>query len=135
LSLNYLIQGTYRRHVLGEKHWCGWDETHLRFYTPMSLNKKLEQAGFTSDGWRSMYLIPYKLPRVPGSSKEFLRIDVLSWIDKTLGSVFPYNRLGWNVIVRARASTLVPQRMPLAPTVEVVSVNPMPAICQSLRLH
>ncbi len=132
MSLNYLIQGTYRRHVLGEKDWFGWDETHLRFYTPMSLTKKLARAGFTSDGWRSVYLIPYKLPGVPGSGKKFLRIDLLSWIDKTLGSVFPYNRLGWNMIVRARASTIVPQRMPLPTPVEAVSAGPMPAICQSL---
>ncbi len=135
LSLNYLIQGTYHWHVLGEKNWCGWDETHLRFYTPMSLNKKLAKAGFTSDGWRSVYLIPYKLPGVPGSGKEFLRIDLLSWIDKTLGSVFPYNRLGWNVIVRARASSIVPERVPLTPAIEAVSGTPMPAICQSLHFH
>ncbi|MDQ7783572.1 MAG: class I SAM-dependent methyltransferase [Desulfomonilaceae bacterium] len=133
LSLNYLIQGTYRRRVLGEKNWCGWDETHVRFYTPMSLNRKLAKAGFTSEGWRSVYVIPYKLPGVPGSGKEFLRIDLLSWIDKALGGVFPYNRLGWNVIVRARASSVVPQRAPLTSPIEAVPGSPMPAVCQSLR--
>ncbi|MFH1115675.1 MAG: methyltransferase domain-containing protein [Pseudomonadota bacterium] len=134
MSLNYLIQGTYRRHLLGEKDWFGWDETHLRFYTPMSLTKKLALAGFTSEGWRSVYLIPYKLPGMPGFGKKFFRIDMLSWIDKMLGSVFPYNRLGWNMIVRARASAAVPQRISLPTHMEAVSGAPVPAICRSLRL-
>lgn len=136
LSLNYLLQGTYRRHVIGEKDWCGWDETHLRFYTPMSLNKKLRAAGFQADSWRSVYLIPYKLPAVPGSGKQFLRIDALSWVDKTLGAVFPYNRLGWNLIVRADASRLVPQQIPFSHPVEgQLSENPMLATRQSLRFR
>jgi 2-polyprenyl-6-hydroxyphenyl methylase/3-demethylubiquinone-9 3-methyltransferase len=134
LSLNYLLQGTYRKHVLGEKDWCGWDETHLRFYTPMSLNKKLRLAGFESDGWRSVYLVPYKLPGLPGSGKEFFRIDSLSWIDKTLGGVFPYNRLGWNVIVRATASELVGQRVPFTPALKrEMSGSPVLVTRQSLR--
>ncbi len=114
LSLNFLIQGTYNRVLLKNKDWLGWDETHLRFYTSMSLSKKLNSAGFTARDWRSVYLIPYKLPPVPGSKKKFTRIDILSGIDQLLGGVFPYNRLGWNIIVKAEASGLVPQRLPLA---------------------
>lgn len=114
LSLNFLVQGTYHRVLLKNKNWLGWDETHLRFYTSMSLSKKLNSAGFTPRDWRSVYIIPYKLPPVPGSKKKFTRIDVLSRIDWLLGGVFPYNRLGWNIIVKAEASGLVLQRSPLS---------------------
>ncbi len=107
LSLNYLFQGTYHRNWLGEKDWFGWDPTHIRFYTPMGLDGKLKEAGFSAASWRSVYLIPYKLPGIPGSGKQFLRIDALSWVDRRLGSIFPYNRLGWNIIVSALASPLV----------------------------
>jgi len=117
LSLNFLIQGTYRRHVLGEKEWFGWDETHLRFYTPISLSSALRGAGFEPVAWRSAYIIPYRLPRLPGSKRQFLRIDALSWIDRALGGMFPYNRLGWNIIVKAQSSELVKQRVPLWPLV------------------
>jgi 2-polyprenyl-6-hydroxyphenyl methylase / 3-demethylubiquinone-9 3-methyltransferase len=125
LSLNYLIQGTYRRRWLGEKDWYGWDPTHLRFYTPMSLDLKLKDAGFRSTGWRSVYIIPYKLPAPPGSGKEFLRIDALSWIDQRLGGIFPYNRLGWNIIVRAEASPLVSSRLGV-PAELRASLPPLP---------
>ncbi len=107
LSLNYLLQGTYHRNWLGEKDWYGWDPTHLRFYTPMGLHGKLKDAGFSAATWRSVYLIPYKFPAIPGSGKQFLRLDALSWVDRRLGSIFPYNRLGWNIIVSALASPLV----------------------------
>jgi 2-polyprenyl-6-hydroxyphenyl methylase/3-demethylubiquinone-9 3-methyltransferase len=115
LSLNYLIQGTYHRVLRRDKEWFGWDETHLRFYTPMNLHKKLQIAGFRSVAWRSVYLIPYKLPALRSSDKRFVRLDALSWIDRKLGGIFPYNRLGWNIIVRADASRRVAQRVPLAP--------------------
>jgi 2-polyprenyl-6-hydroxyphenyl methylase / 3-demethylubiquinone-9 3-methyltransferase len=111
LSLNYLIQGGYHRHVLGNKEWFGWDDTHVRFYTSMELTRKLEQTGLTPTAWRSVYLIPYKLPPVPGSKKQFLRLDILSHIDRMLGWIFPFNRLGWNIIVQARASDLVQERL------------------------
>lgn len=117
LSLNFLIQGGYHRGFLGNKSWFGWDETHLRFYTPMSLNKKLKQTGFNSVAWRSVYLIPYKLPALPKSRKKYYRLDALSWIDTALGGVFPYNRLGWNVIVKAVTSPAVSQRIPVPPIV------------------
>ena len=38
LSLNYLIEGTYQRLVLGNEDWCGWDSTHLRFYSHSAWN-------------------------------------------------------------------------------------------------
>lgn len=116
LSLNFLLQGTYNRYILGNRDWCGWDETHLRFYTFVGLTRKLKRAGFASKDWRSVYIIPYKLPAFPGSTKKFLRLDALSKIDRVLGGAFPYNRLGWNIIVKAEASPLVPQKITLPET-------------------
>lgn len=115
LSLNFLIQGGYRKGLLRERDWFGWDETHLRFYTPMGLNNLLKKAGFRSSAWRSVYLIPYKLPAFPGTDKQFTRVDVLSWVDRALGGVFPYNRLGWNIVVKAEASQLVTQHLGIKP--------------------
>ncbi len=125
ISLNYLFQGTYNRHVLGDKNWYGWDETHLRFYSPISLTRQLKKAGFTAIAWRSAYLVPYKLPALPGSQKKFLRIDALSRVDRVLGGIFPYNRLGWNVVVKAMASPMVIQdaAQPIA-AIDDPSVSP-----------
>jgi 2-polyprenyl-6-hydroxyphenyl methylase / 3-demethylubiquinone-9 3-methyltransferase len=119
LSLNYLLEGSYNRLWLGQRDWMGWDSTHVRFYTPMILSRKLRRAGMQRFSWRSVYLIPYKLPSLPGSSKEFLRLDGLALVDRLLGSIFPYNRLGWNIVVRARASSLVPNRVSIARPVPI----------------
>lgn len=135
LSLNYLIQGTYRRQLMGDKQWFGWDETHVRFYTPMSLDRKLRQAGFASQAWRSAYIIPYKLPALPGSKRQFLRIDVLSLVDRSLGWIFPYNRLGWNIIVKAQASPLVKRPISsLRLVAQEISAMPLPVGGHSVRL-
>ena len=130
LSLNYLIQATYHRGLRGDKNWFGWDETHLRFYTPISLQKMLKQAGFNIIAWRSAYLIPYKLPRGQGPGRRFIRIDSLSWLDRTLGGVYPYNRLGWNLIVKAQRSPLVAARVPVRPMVDA-GVAPAPSLLTS----
>ncbi|MEW6113071.1 MAG: methyltransferase domain-containing protein [Thermodesulfobacteriota bacterium] len=111
MSINYLLEGTYQRAIRKNHRWFGWDDTHLRFYTPPALASKLRRAGFRPVRWRSAYLIPYRLPRLPGSGKKFTRIDALSWIDKTLGRVFPYNHLGWSIIVKAVARPEVPARI------------------------
>jgi 2-polyprenyl-6-hydroxyphenyl methylase / 3-demethylubiquinone-9 3-methyltransferase len=136
LSLNYLLEGTYQRVIRGEKEWYGWDETHLRFYTPMNLGRKLNRAGFMDFSWRSVYLVPYKLPGPRISQKEFLRLDPLSWIDRGLGRVFPYNRVGWNIIVRGRVSPLVPQRMEFgAPVDERLAAAPLMVTRGALRVE
>lgn len=105
-SLNYLLEGTLQRVILRNRDWFGWDPTHMRFYTPFSLRKKLLEAGFECVTWRSIYLVPYKLPSPPWSEKRFLRIDPLSRIDRLIGKWTPFNRLGWNVIVKARKKVL-----------------------------
>jgi 2-polyprenyl-6-hydroxyphenyl methylase/3-demethylubiquinone-9 3-methyltransferase len=100
-SLNYVIEGGYHRLVKKNRAWFGWDPTHLRFYSPASLGRALRRAGFRVNAWRSVYLIPYKLPRFPGSAKQFTRIDGLSLLDRAVGGVFPFCGLGWNVVVAA----------------------------------
>ena len=101
VSLNYAIESTYHRIIRNERDWCGWDPTHLRFYTPRTLERLLKNAGFRSVDWRSVYIVPYKLPPLPFSNGRFFRIDCLSMVDRALGRRFPFNRIGWNVIIKA----------------------------------
>jgi 2-polyprenyl-6-hydroxyphenyl methylase/3-demethylubiquinone-9 3-methyltransferase len=112
-SLNYLIEGTYYRIIRRDKTWCGWDPTHLRFYTPFSLHQKLRTAGLEPAKWRSVYLIPHKIPAKRSLGRQFIRLEFLTAVDRVAGSVFPYNRLGWNIIVSAHASSLIPTRVRL----------------------
>jgi len=101
ISLNYAIESTYHRIIRNERDWYGWDPTHLRFYTPRTLERLLKNAGFTIVAWRSVYIVPYKLPPLPFSNGRFFRIDCLSQVDRVLGRRFPFNRMGWNVIIKA----------------------------------
>jgi 2-polyprenyl-6-hydroxyphenyl methylase / 3-demethylubiquinone-9 3-methyltransferase len=101
LSLNYLTEGLHHRIARHEKNWYGWDPTHLRFYTPRILERGLKKAGMKCVAWRSAYILPYKLPPLPFSQKQFFRMDSLSLLDSVLGKQFPFNRLGWNIMVKA----------------------------------
>lgn len=125
-SLNYAIEGLYQRTIKGNRKWRGWDPTHLRFYTPMSLRARLQHSGFHDFSWRSVYIVPYKLPPLPTSRKQFLRLDALSWVDRILGRVFPYNRVGWNLIVGARTSDAVPRFIAPPDLTEVALTKPVP---------
>ncbi|WP_051327955.1 class I SAM-dependent methyltransferase [Desulfatirhabdium butyrativorans] len=100
-SLNYLIEGSYHRLLRGNRNWYGWDRTHLRFYTPRSLQQLLRQAGLKPVAWRSAYIVPHKIPAPASSRKAFYRLEFLSNVDHILGSFFPWNRLGWNILVKA----------------------------------
>lgn len=136
MSLNYLLESTYQRHLVGDNQWCGWDETHLRFYSPLRLKKKLDGAGFRNVKWRSVYIVPYKFPAVPGSKKQFSRLDFLSWIDRLLGGIFPYNRLGWNLVVSAETSKLVKRHVPFeAPVEKELAAAPLLVTPCSVRFH
>ncbi len=101
LSLNYLIEGTYQHIIRGAKDWYGWDPTHLRFYTPQRLKTKLKMAGLRCIAWRSIYLIPHKIHATLSSGRRFYRLESLTRIDSLLGRFFPWNRFGWNIIVKA----------------------------------
>lgn len=135
LSLNYLIEGTYHRKVLGDETWQGWDDTHLRFYTSLSLSRMLRKAGLEPQAWRSVYIIPHKIPKPGAQGKAFYRIEAFSWLDKALGAVFPYNRLGWNIIVSAQDSGLVQSQSPSEPVIKrVIPAAPVSVNRESVHL-
>lgn len=135
MSLNYLLEGTYHRKILGEKEWRGWDETHLRFYTSLSLSRILRKAGLEPQAWRSVYIIPHKIPKPGSSGKKFYRIEAFSWLDKTLGAVFPYNRLGWNIMVSAQDSGLALSKSRIDPVIErVMPATPISINRQAIKI-
>lgn len=100
-SLNYLIQGSY--HFLkGDKNWCGWDPTHVRFYNSKSLERKLEVAGFKPIKWFGSYYFPYRiivdrLKIRESFFKPLCLVELLGLYDN-----FPFNFLGWNIGVIAK---------------------------------
>jgi len=100
-SLNFALEGGWRRLVLGQRGWLGWDPTHRRFYSPRALARLLRQAGLTPYAWRGAYILPHKLPLPPGSDRAFRRIETLAALDRPLGRRFPLDRLGWSLMVGA----------------------------------
>lgn len=100
-SLNYLIEGSYQKYRVGNSNWCGWDPTHLRFYTSTSLRSMLRNAGYRTERWASVYIVPYDIVNWMTMLKLDLELPALRYIDLTLGKVFPLNRTGWNIIVKA----------------------------------
>jgi 2-polyprenyl-6-hydroxyphenyl methylase/3-demethylubiquinone-9 3-methyltransferase len=100
-SLTYLIEGSYQRYWRGNPRWLGWDKTHVRFYTPGSLRRKLRQAGYRPSRWAGVYVVPYNLLSWLTLLKFQIEWPALHHIDLTLGRWFPLNRFGWNVVVAA----------------------------------
>jgi 2-polyprenyl-6-hydroxyphenyl methylase/3-demethylubiquinone-9 3-methyltransferase len=100
-SLNYLIEGGYQRFWRRNRNWLGWDRTHVRFYTPASLRRKLGRAGYTTLRWAGVFVVPYDLLSWLFLLKRRIELPALHYVDLTLGRWFPFNRLGWNVIVAA----------------------------------
>lgn len=100
-SLNFLLEGALRRFFLGQRHWRGWDPTHLRFYTPKSLAAECLRAGLRPTAWRSAYLVPHKIPVPRWTGRQYFRVEFLTVIDRLLGRSFPCNRLGWSLMARA----------------------------------
>ncbi|HYT99170.1 MAG TPA: methyltransferase domain-containing protein [Gemmatimonadales bacterium] len=106
LSLNYLLEGTYHRKWLREEHWCGWDPTHVRFYRPGSLRRRLAQAGYRPTRWWGTFIVPYNILSWLVLLRRKIERSSLHRLDLALGGLFPFNRLGWSLMVlaeRARA--------------------------------
>lgn len=99
-SLNYLLEGTYERYWCGNRNWLGWDRTHVRFYDPPMLRQKLERAGYRITDWAGVYLVPYDILSWLSLRKVEIRVEALRYLDRLLGRRFPFNRFGWNVIVK-----------------------------------
>ncbi|MEM2211637.1 MAG: class I SAM-dependent methyltransferase [Nitrososphaerales archaeon] len=99
-SLNYLIEASVN--FLRHKKWCGWDPTHIRFYTSNSLNRKLEMAGFRVIKYFGCYHFPYRLL----TRKMFGRLiekKIFHIIEQSrLCYKFPFNVTGWSIGVVAK---------------------------------
>lgn len=100
-SVNYLLEGAIQRFFLKNRNWRGWDPTHLRFYTPGRLTRLLAESGLRPIAWRSGYLIPHKIPRPFVKERTYIRLELLARLDRVLGRVAPFDRLGWSLMVRA----------------------------------
>lgn len=101
ISLNYLLEGSYQKYWCRNLNWFGWDQTHLRFYTPSLLKERLRNAGYSPVKWAGVYIIPYDILSWASLLKFKFRLDSLHHFDLLFGSRFPFNRLGWSIIVRA----------------------------------
>jgi hypothetical protein len=61
----------------------------------------LGKSGLRPTSWRSSYLVPHKIPIPFGRRRQFLRLGLLTGLDRLLGWVSPFDRLGWCLMVRA----------------------------------
>jgi 2-polyprenyl-6-hydroxyphenyl methylase/3-demethylubiquinone-9 3-methyltransferase len=99
-SLNFLIQGSYN-FLKGNRDWCGWDQTHVRFYSVASLKRKLKSTGFKPVKWFGSYYFPYRILAdrfgIRRDFRFFNFIELLNLYDK-----FPFSIIGWNIGVVAR---------------------------------
>jgi 2-polyprenyl-6-hydroxyphenyl methylase/3-demethylubiquinone-9 3-methyltransferase len=101
-SLNYIIEGSYQKFWCKNPKWYGWDQTHLRFYTPSSLKRKLIDAGYQPEKWASVYIVPYNILSWFFLLKKEIDLPGLHRLDLLFGKSFPFNKWGWNIIVYAR---------------------------------
>ena len=98
-SLNYLIEGTYKKIKNPKVKWLGWDRTHIRFYNPKSLKSLTKNLPVKKIEFRGSYIFPYKLidillDKLIGVKKtKFYVIDVLLMKIKFIG------RFGWNIMM------------------------------------
>lgn len=100
-SLNYLIEGTAFRIFKPHRKWMGWDKTHLRFYTPGLLTAICKDKGFNVTRYASVYIIPYKILRFFTIGKLKWELTFFKFFDLWFGTLFPFNRIGWNIIIEA----------------------------------
>jgi 2-polyprenyl-6-hydroxyphenyl methylase/3-demethylubiquinone-9 3-methyltransferase len=103
LSLNYYIDGGCN-FLRGNMCWCGYDPTHLRFYSFRGLKRKLNKAGFIPLKYWGTYHFPYRflttlLFRRLIEWKGFHLVDLLN-----LNALFPFNLTGYNIGVMAKKS-------------------------------
>ena len=104
LSLNYLIEGGFN-FIRGNKNWCGWDPTHVRFYTPKSLNKELKTIGFEVTKYFGVYHFPYRFISQIIFTKVLER-RVFHFVEALkLYGKFPFDITGWNIRVVAKKIT------------------------------
>jgi 2-polyprenyl-6-hydroxyphenyl methylase/3-demethylubiquinone-9 3-methyltransferase len=101
LSLTFLVEGLYFRVWRGEANWCGWDPTHLRFYTPRSLGRVLRAAGYRPRRRHGFYIVPYRILTYALLFRRWIELPALRYVDLWLGGRWPFNLFGWDVAVLA----------------------------------
>lgn len=101
LSLTFLVEGFFFRVWRGERGWCGWDPTHLRFYTPRSLGRVLRAAGYRPRRRHGFYIVPYRILTYALLFRRWIELPALRYVDLWLGGRFPFNLFGWDVAVLA----------------------------------
>jgi 2-polyprenyl-6-hydroxyphenyl methylase/3-demethylubiquinone-9 3-methyltransferase len=107
-SWNYWAQAP--ANLAADPTWCGWDETHVRFYNLPALKGKLFHAKLKPLKWRSSYLIPYRDWLWQGGlkgrfSRGLQKLDALSVFhmpEVIIGGLFPFNGLGWSIAVHCK---------------------------------
>ena len=60
LSLNFALECFWERIIKRNRHWMGWDETHVRFYTPRRLRQLLSENGLSVCHRNAAYFLPYR---------------------------------------------------------------------------
>jgi len=80
----------------------GWDPTHVRFYSPRSFKKIIQKSGLIVGKWASTYIVPYDILSWMLLKKIEIPLPMLRFVDYGLGKVFPFNKLGWAIIVVCR---------------------------------
>lgn len=101
LSLTFLVESFFFRVWRGETGWCGWDPTHLRFYTPGSLARLLAGAGYRPRRRHGLYIVPYRILTYALLFRRWVELPALRHIDRWLGGRLPFNLFGWDVVVLA----------------------------------
>ncbi len=107
--LNYYVEGSLRKLFYPHRQWVGWDPTHLRWYTPASLRKKMRAAGLVAERFSGSYYLPYEM-----LYKKVLKRDlgggVMTIIDDVFGGTWPFDRHGWSISVRAKKASKRPKK-------------------------
>jgi len=95
VSLNYMIEGTYKKIKNPTKVWLGWDRTHIRFYTPKSLRSLAKGLQLKKTEFRSSYIFPYKILNLIFKSKKikFYKLDLM------LMKLKIFRKYGWNIMM------------------------------------
>lgn len=96
-SLNFCWEGFWERCVKRNRLWMGWDETHVRFYTPRRLRRLLAPRGWSIAHRNAAYFLPYRwlTCRIGLSSFE---PSCFHWLDRLSDDNW-FAGLGWSVHV------------------------------------
>ena len=99
MSPNYVIEGGIRKVLHPTVKWLGWDRTHVRFYTPRSLRKLSERAGFKTTSFKPAYIFPYKLFAIALPWFDSSQDNLLFKTDVFLRNLPFLKKFGWNIMM------------------------------------